>query len=193
VLYAGRVSREKGLDLLIPLSALFKEYNIAHRFIVVGDGPIRRELEQRCPDAVFTGSVSHDDVAIAMASADLFLFPSGTDTAGNVVLEAQACGLPVVVANAGGPKENMEDGASGYVCRAGDPEDFCLRLTQLLRDGARRAAMSTAARRFAESRSWSAALQPLYSLYRNSRSAAAAATNESVVISTGSAGAASGA
>jgi glycosyltransferase involved in cell wall biosynthesis len=167
VLYAGRVSREKGLDLLEPLGALLHRSAVAHRLIIVGDGPMAEELKQRCPDAVFTGRLSHDDVAIAMASADVMVFPSQTDTAGNVVLEAQASGLPVVVADAGGPRENMLHGETGYICGSSDAEDFCRRLTGLLRDPNRRAAMGRAARTFAEERTWPSSLHPVYALYRS--------------------------
>jgi glycosyltransferase involved in cell wall biosynthesis len=166
VLYAGRVSREKGLDLLVPLGPMLHRAGVEHRLVIVGEGPMTAELKARCPDAVFTGRPSHDDVAIAMASADVMVFPSETDTAGNVVLEAQASGLPVVVAAGGGPRENMRHGETGYVCRSGDAWSFCERLGELLRDPARRRLMSDAARRYAETRTWSACLAPVYSLYR---------------------------
>ena len=167
VLYAGRVSREKGLDLLEPLCGLLHRHRVAHRLIVVGDGPMMAELRERCPDAVFTGMLAHDDVAVAMASADVLVFPSATDTASNVVLEAQASGLPVVVADAGGPRENMRDGHTGYVCRAGSPDAFGLRIAVLLADPSRRAAMGAAARALAERRTWPMALSPLYDVYRS--------------------------
>ena len=77
---------------------------------------MRAELEGGDVDAVFTGTLQPDQVAVAMASADLFVFPSRTDTAGNVVLEAQASGLPVLVTDSGGPRENILDGQTGYVC-----------------------------------------------------------------------------
>ncbi len=166
LLYVGRISREKGLDLLSPLVSLLYRHHIPHRFIVVGDGPMIGDLKEQCPDAVFTGKLRHQDVAVAMASADALVFPSQTDTAGNVVLEAQACGLPVIVSDAGGPRENMRHGETGYVCRSGDPADFCRRIGELLQDPARRTAMRSAARAFAEGRTWPAALQPVYSAYR---------------------------
>jgi glycosyltransferase involved in cell wall biosynthesis len=116
------------------------------------------------PDAVFTGHLSHDQVAVMMASADLFLSPA-TDAAGTVVLEAQASGLPVVVSNRGGPRENMRDGESGYICQAGNPDDFAARLRALTSPECR-AQMGHAARRYAEQRSWISSLAPVYSLYR---------------------------
>ena len=111
--------------------------------------------------------------AVAMASADLFVFPSRTDTAGNVVLEAQASGLPVLVSNAGGPCENLIPGQTGLVCR--DFEDFAYHATLLLRYAAKRMPMGDAARRYAQTRGWDSALAPLYRAYTETRSAAAAA------------------
>jgi len=107
LLYVGRLSREKGLQLLEPLSNHLQYAGIRHRLVIAGDGPMRPELESRCPDAVFTGTLDHGEVATVMASADLFVFPSRTDTAGNVVLEAQASGLTVLVSDVGGPQENL--------------------------------------------------------------------------------------
>jgi glycosyltransferase involved in cell wall biosynthesis len=167
ILYAGRLSDEKGLAILEPLGSLLHRHRIAHRFVLVGEGPMTARLKERCPDAVFTGRLAHRDVATAMASADVFLFPSETDTAGNVVLEAQACGLPVLVTNVGGPQENMRHGRTGFACRPADVLDFCTRLTELLTDASRRATIAAAARRYAETRPWASSLEPLYSVYRS--------------------------
>ncbi len=166
ILYAGRLSRERGLSLIEPLGSLLHRHGIAHRFILVGEGPMTAELKERCPDAVFTGRLAHDEVATAMASADLFLFPSETNTAGHVVLEAQACGLPVLITAAGGAKENVRPGKTGFACRAGDVLDFFARASELIHDPERRRMMSDAARRYACGRSWTVALEPLFSLYR---------------------------
>ena len=108
LLYVGRLSKEKGVSLLPRLPAALRARSFNHRLVIAGDGPLRRELADACPEAVITGHLSREDVATVFASADLFVFPSETDTAGNVVLEAQASGLPVVVSSAGGP-----EGANG--------------------------------------------------------------------------------
>jgi glycosyltransferase involved in cell wall biosynthesis len=105
-------------------------------------------------------------VAVAMASADLFVFPSRTDTLGNVVLEAQACGMPVLVSDAGGPRENILDGESGFVCREDGALAMPVRALQLASDRSRRVAMGDAARQYALGRSWSHAMAPLYEAYR---------------------------
>jgi glycosyltransferase involved in cell wall biosynthesis len=166
IVYVGRISKEKGLDRLPEIQSILHCHAINHRLILVGDGPYRRELQERLPDAVFTGTVSPAAVAVSLASADIFLFPSDTETAGNVVLEAQACGLPVIVSDAGGPKEYVRPDTTGIVCAAGDVRAFCAAAVQLLHNVQRRRAMGTAARAHAETLRWEAALSPLYGAYR---------------------------
>lgn len=165
IIYAGRLSKEKGLHLLRGVTSAMYRRGVEHRLVLVGDGPYRRELQAQLPDAVFTGTLAPREVAAALASADAFLFPSDTDSAGNVVLEAQACGLPTVVSDQGGPQEYIRPGVSGLVCPAGDAEAFGHATAQLLRNEARRRAMAEAARRHAGTLGWEAALAPLYRAY----------------------------
>jgi glycosyltransferase involved in cell wall biosynthesis len=163
LLYVGRVSREKNLSMLGPLTRCLQQQRIAHRLVVVGSGPMDRELREECPDAVFTGTLAPGEVADAMASSDVFVFPSRTDTAGNVVLEAQASGLPVLVSESGGPQENINPNQSGFICASLD--GFNYRAAQLLTSFNRRAVMGRAARAYALTRSWASALEPLYRSY----------------------------
>jgi glycosyltransferase involved in cell wall biosynthesis len=174
ILYAGRLSREKGLSIIEGVQQRLRRHGLDHRFIFVGDGPMRKELEERCPDAAFLGSVSHDRVAVAMASADLFLVPSATDTLGNVVLEAQASGLPVVVSDCGGPKEHMRPNSTGLVCVAGDVEAFAAAIVRLVTQRPVRTAMSAAAQQYAAARNWPASLAPLYGAWQHAADARAA-------------------
>jgi len=167
LLYVGRLSREKGLDLLPRIERALHRLGLPHRFVIVGQGPMREELETLMPDALFTGVLDRDGVAEACASSDVFVFPSRTDTAGNVVLEAQASGLPVLVTNAGGPQENVIDGESGHVLRDMDATSWAASLAPLLRRPAHRQRMSAAARSYAESRTWTNALAPLFDAYRD--------------------------
>lgn len=166
LLYVGRVSREKGLNLLPALTVALARRGVPHRFIVIGRGPMEAELKAALPGAVFTGVLEGRSLAEAYASADAFVFPSQTDTAGNVVLEAQASGLPVLVSAVGGPRENMIDGRTGHVVPDLAPESWLHRVAPLLEHQSWREAMGAAARRYAESRTWSAALEPLYRTYR---------------------------
>ena len=163
LLYVGRLSREKSLALLGPASRFLQYAGVSHRLVLVGDGPMRKELEATCPDAIFTGTLSPDDVAVAMASADVFVFPSTTDTAGNVVLEAQASGLPVLVSQIGGPRENMRPGETGFVCH--ELRDFVSRAGELLKYSGKRQRFSESARQYAQTRRWETALEPLYRSY----------------------------
>lgn len=166
LLYVGRVSREKGLHLLPALTVALARRGVPHRFVIVGRGPMEAELKAGLPGAVFTGILEGRSLAEAYASADVFVFPSQTDTAGNVVLEAQASGLPVLVSGVGGPRENTLDGRTGHVVPDMEPESWLHRVAPLLEQAAYREAMGAAARRYAESRTWSAALEPLYRTYR---------------------------
>jgi glycosyltransferase involved in cell wall biosynthesis len=166
LVYAGRVSREKGLDVLPRIHGCLCALGIDHQFVIIGEGPMLEELRRRLPDAVYTGVLSRDRIAEALASSDLFVFPSRTDTAGNVVLEAQASGLPVLVTDGGGPRENMLPGVTGLVQSDDDPMRWAYAIAQLLRGG-RRPAMAESAREYALTRRWEVALQPLYRAYQD--------------------------
>jgi glycosyltransferase involved in cell wall biosynthesis len=166
LIYVGRLSREKGLELVPAIARTLRDAGVDHRLVFVGDGPMRQTLQQACPDALFTGALPHAEVATAMASADVFIFPSRTDTLGNVVLEAQACGIPVLVSDAGGPRENIREGESGFVCAEGGALDMPVRALQLASDRTRRVSMGAAARAYALRRSWTQAMAPLYDVYR---------------------------
>jgi glycosyltransferase involved in cell wall biosynthesis len=169
LLYVGRVSREKGLDLLPALSRRLHARHCEHRFVIVGEGPLLEQLKREMPDAVFTGVLPRHGVAEAFASSDLFIFPSRTDTAGNVVLEAQASGVPVVISGDGGPRENMIAGVTGLVCHSDDAAAWANAVAGLLRYRSRHQEMARAAREYARTRSWQDALQPLYRAYREVR------------------------
>ncbi len=121
LLYVGRLSREKSLDLLAAAFRELVDSGAELSLAIVGDGPYREELagELAGYPVLFTGFLEGEFLERAYASADLFVFPSATDTFGNVVLEAQASGLPVIVTDRGGPRELMRDGETGVVFPAG--------------------------------------------------------------------------
>ena len=183
VMYAGRLSREKGLDLLPAIQRLLYADRVAHRLVIVGDGPMMPDLQRGCPDAHFTGRIGHDAVAAAMASADVFLFPSATDTLGNVVLEAQASGVPVIVADAGGAREMIVNGTTGYIARAGDAVSFSERTIRLLRYASERRVMGQHARVHALGLTWPASLEPLVRTWENAvRQRGAASQDRSIAL-----------
>jgi len=117
VLYAGRLAREKGADLLADAFLAARARDARLHLVLAGGGPEEEPLRARLGGAAtFLGWLDGDALAATYASADVFLFCSTTDTFGQVVLEAQASGLPVVAAAAGGPAELIEDGRSGLLC-----------------------------------------------------------------------------
>ena len=165
LLYVGRISEEKGVRQLPRLHDALLRLGVEHRLVIVGDGPLRADIARACPAAILPGTLGKEALATAYASADVFVFPSTTDTAGNVVLEAQASGLPVVVSDVGGPREQMVPGVTGLVC-GGDDAGWVAAVAGLLTSGERRRAMGEAARDWASSRTWDAMLAPLFDTYR---------------------------
>ena len=123
----------------------------------VGDGPYLKELRALLPDAAFTGYLAGLELARAFASADVFLFPSTTDTFGNVILEALASGVPCVVSDQGGPKDLIVHGTTGYITRALNVADFTAHVEKIAHDPARRQAMGIAAQRAVQDRDWAEA------------------------------------
>jgi glycosyltransferase involved in cell wall biosynthesis/predicted metal-dependent phosphoesterase TrpH len=125
ILYVGRVSQEKGLDRFAEDYLGLRSRRDDTHLVVVGDGPFREEMAAMLGDAAtFTGFLHDEDLARYIASADIFAFPSQTDTLGLVVLEAQACGLPAVVFGRGGPSEGIRPNISGLVAPADDSAAF---------------------------------------------------------------------
>jgi glycosyltransferase involved in cell wall biosynthesis len=160
VLYVGRVSVEKGLDDLAEAFSGIDGVNL----VVVGDGPYRKELEARAGDNfVFKGFLRGEALSAEYASADIFVFPSKTDTFGNVVLEAMASGIPVIVTDRMAPRELVEDGRNGFVARnSGEMKD---KISLLARDSSLRERMGKASRRLAEKRTWGRVFETLFEHY----------------------------
>ncbi len=165
VVYAGRVSFEKRVDVLAEaVDALRDEA----RFAVVGEGPARAWLEERLAGTgtVFTGFLSGDELGAAYASADAFAFPSDSETLGFAALEAMAAGVPVVAARAGGIPHVVEDGRTGLLVDPGSGPALAAGLRRLLDDENLRSRLAAAGRREAERWSWTAATRELVAYYR---------------------------
>lgn len=164
LLYVGRLSREKNLDVLLRAHAIVRTTRPDATLLVVGSGPVEDALEG--PGVVRTGPLHGAALGAVYASADVFAFPSETETFGNVVVEAQAAGLPVVVAAAGAAHENVVPGVTGLVADGGRPESFAAAIASLLDDPDRRATMGCAAHRFAQRFDGEAAARRTFALYR---------------------------
>lgn len=159
LLYVGRVSKEKDLDVLAAAYRQLRDAKLPVKLFIVGNGPYSNTLAEVLPDAVFTGYLAGEELATAYASADLFVFPSTTDTFGNVIIEAQASGLPVIVSDAGGPKELVRHGVNGLVTKALDAADFAGAIKLLATDAPRRMKMGRQARQSVVDRNWPAAFR----------------------------------
>jgi phosphatidylinositol alpha 1,6-mannosyltransferase len=167
VAFVSRLVREKGLDTVVATLKLLKARGIAHRSMIVGDGPERQNLESRLPGAVFTGFLHGDDLAEAYAAADVFLFPSLTKTFGSVTLEAMASGLPCVCADATGSRSLVVENETGHLVEPENAQAFAARIAALAEDPAKRKAMGAAARQRSLAFSWDECMGRLLGYYRN--------------------------
>jgi glycosyltransferase involved in cell wall biosynthesis len=167
LLYVGRVSKEKNLPVLVDAMQMLTARNLDLHLVIVGDGPYRKEMEQKLAStkATFTGYKSGEQLTHLFASADIFVLPSTTDTFGNVVLEAQASGLPVIVSNVGGPREMIDAGATGLVVSSMTGPAFAEAIAYLLGDPELRKAMGHAARAVTETRGIDACVSRLWEMY----------------------------
>ena len=164
VLYVGRLSREKNLDVLLEAFARVRRALPDAALLVVGDGPYAGSVTGA--GVAKTGLLLGGELADVVASADVFAFPSETETFGNVVVEAQAAGLPVVVASAGAAHEHMRDGETGVVVDGARADELAVAILGLLGDPARRTRMGRAAHRFAQRYDQDAAARATFALYR---------------------------
>jgi glycosyltransferase involved in cell wall biosynthesis len=161
VLYTGRLSREKGIDLLAEAFLLARDRDRRLHLVLAGRGPEEEQLRRKLGRAAtFLGWVDGDALARVYASADLFVFPSSTDTFGQVILEAQASGLPVLAVDVGGPAELIEAGRSGCLVPP-EPEALAGALRGLARRGAIRERLATGGLHAVRERSWERSLQQL--------------------------------
>jgi phosphatidylinositol alpha 1,6-mannosyltransferase len=133
------------------------------RFLIVGEGSERSWLRRTLPRAELPGILRGEDLAQAYASMDAFVFPSLTDTFGNVVLEALASGVPAIVASAGGPRFLVEDGRTGFI--AATVGEFAAAVARLYHDPALQSAMAALARQAAGRYSWDQVLEEVHAGY----------------------------
>jgi glycosyltransferase involved in cell wall biosynthesis len=122
--YVGRIAAEKNLGLAIDAYRAMQRVNNGVKFVLVGDGPLRATLQKQHPDLIFCGTQTGEQLAKHYASADIFLFPSATETFGNVTLEAMASGLVVVAYDYAAARAHIKDGETGLLAGYGDAQGF---------------------------------------------------------------------
>ncbi|MFD7525237.1 glycosyltransferase family 4 protein [Paenibacillus chitinolyticus] len=170
LLYVGRLAPEKGLDALVRAFASLPEaFRAKCALILAGDGPMRAELEKRLapyPDVRFCGFVEGRELAELYAAADVFVFPSASETFGNVVLEAMASGTAVVGVNAGGVADNVRHGYTGLLCPPDDASALAAAVQRLYEAPELRRKLALEGRSHALTRSWDSIFATLYESYR---------------------------
>jgi glycosyltransferase involved in cell wall biosynthesis len=120
----GRMAPEKNLDQVLKTYEALKHTDQAFKLVMVGDGPLRSQFQQRYPDIIFPGMLSHSNLAAYYASSDLFVFPSQTETFGNVTLEALASGIPVLAFDCAAARDWVQTGINGWLVAESNPEGF---------------------------------------------------------------------
>jgi len=166
-LFAGRLVREKDVETLLKAHQILKSKNIKYKLVMVGGGPMKHKIEKTAPDVIMTGHLEGEELSKAYASADIFAFPSTTESFGNVVQEAAASGLPAIGASEGGVKDLISDGETGFLTKPKDPHDFAAKMEQVLINKELRNSLAANALNYAISKSWDHINNGLFEKYRN--------------------------
>lgn len=165
IVFLGRLVMEKGLDIFAEAIVELRRRQIAHRVLVIGDGPARCWFERALPGGIFAGFQTGPDLGRALASGDVFFNPSITETFGNVTLEAMACGLPVVAAGATGSASLVQDGTTGHLVPPGCPLAFADALAPYCTDAPLRARHGAAGEARSKEFAWDAINQAVADSY----------------------------
>ncbi|MGA2672498.1 MAG: glycosyltransferase [Terracidiphilus sp.] len=161
--FVGRLSIEKNVTLLAQVQEELEKMGVTNfRFLIVGHGAEEGWLRERLPRAEIPGVLKGESLSTAYANMDLFVFPSHTDTFGNVVLEALASGVPAIVTPDGGPCTIVHDGETGRIV---PDAEFAAAVAGVLADPAKHAAMRQAARTYALTMSWDSVFEGVYKAY----------------------------
>lgn len=157
-----RMAQEKNLDLAFAAFRAIQQVVPDARFLLVGDGPERKRLQELHPDCLFAGMRRGEELAEHYASGDLFLYPSTSETFGNVIMEAMACGLPVVTFDYAAAREHIRSGDNGMAVLLDDNDAFIQASVALAQDAALRQRMGTAATLTAHDLSWEKVVRRLH-------------------------------
>lgn len=170
--YVGRIAAEKNLGLLVDAYRAAQRIDKRIKLLLVGDGPEVTRLRKEHPDILFAGARRGEDLAVHYASSDLFVFPSLTETFGNVILEAMASGLPIVAFDYAAAKEHVQAGRNGCLVPLADSDGFIDAVCTLVRQSDGLGAMSEHSREIAAALTWTdlyARLETLFRRYSGSK------------------------
>jgi glycosyltransferase involved in cell wall biosynthesis len=165
--YVGRLAPEKDVDTLLGIAkSLPPKMNEQIDWLVIGDGPLRQALQREAPsNMVFTGYLRGEKLAEAYSVSDVFVFPSPTETFGNVVLEALASGTPVIGADSGGVKDIVKNGVHGFLCEPGNVREFAEMTERVLINDGLRVQLGHEGRNYALTQKWDGIFENLLSHY----------------------------
>jgi len=155
-IHVGRMAAEKNINLAVEAYLAMRLINPRTRFVLVGDGPLRAKLQERYPDFIYAGTRRGEELAAYYASADVFIFPSITETFGNVVTEALASGLVVIGYDYAAMCQHVSEGFNGFVAKFDDKPAFLEMARKVIGRRADWAPLRTAARATGQSISWEA-------------------------------------
>ena len=165
VLCVGRLAPEKNLNDLVSAYQAMRRIQPRTRLVIVGDGPARQALQAACPQAILAGSRTGEDLPVHYASADAFLFPSLTETFGNVTPEAMASGLPVLAYDYAAAAQLIEPGDNGLLATYGAAPDLISLAERLVADPQHARRMGVAARQTAERLGWDTVIGQVEALF----------------------------
>lgn len=166
--YVGRLAPEKNIETILSVAkSIPSEINEKLHWLIIGDGPLREKLEAQAPsNMTFTGYLSGNHLAEVYSASDLLVFPSPTETFGNVVLESLASGTPVIGAMSGGVKNLIKSGITGHLCKTGDAQEFMNAILHLLNNDGLREQMGNAGRDYALTQKWDTIFEHLIWHYK---------------------------
>ena len=167
IAFLGRVVMEKGLDVFADAVHAFATYGLKYRALVIGEGPARPWFEEQLPDGIFTGQLTGTDLSRALASSDVLLNPSITEAFGNVTLEAMACALPVLAAEASGTTSLVRHGVTGTIVDPEEVDEFAAALAAYARDPELRRRHGEAGLAVAETMDWDTINSAVIRVYKH--------------------------
>ncbi len=165
VMCVGRLAPEKNLTDLVSAYQAMRRIQPRTRLVLVGDGPARQALQAACPEAILAGSRTGDDLSVHYASADAFVFPSLTETFGNVTPEAMASGLPVLAYDYAAAAQLIKSGYNGLLASYGAAHDFITQAERLVADLQHARRMGIAARQTAQCLAWETVIGEVETLF----------------------------
>jgi len=167
IAFLGRVVMEKGLDVFSEAVRAFAERGLPYKVLVIGEGPARPWFKAQLPDAIFLGQITGNDLSRALASADVLFNPSITEAFGNVTLEAMACGLPVLAAEATGATNLVQNGITGTLVDGEDTDGFADALAAYAKDPKLRRREGAAGLEYAKTMDWDSINSTVMRVYKH--------------------------